>query len=97
MHPETTPGDVSERLTETQRKALCGATVKKSTILKNYYMLDMPCCGMSGQEAENLVKLGLVSLPIRSGPRCGPSTYHGEIHALGLAVRAHLERQTHDL
>lgn len=89
MHPDIAA--IASGLSEAQRRALVGATVRKpSSFIPNYRPIEMPCCGMGGGEAEELAKMGLVTLPIRSGGRCGPSVYHGEIHEIGLQVRDHL-------
>ncbi len=81
--------DVASKLTEAQRRALAGAKVREPhPVMPNYWAIEMPCCGMNGAESDELVKLGLVTLPIRRGGRSGPSIYFGEVHPLGLAVRA---------
>lgn len=89
-----TPAEIAAGLTDAQRRAMERAKVSEPhSIMPAYYRIEMPCCGMNVNEVSQLRDWGLVSLPITTGPRCGPSIYHGEIHPLGLAVREHLEKK----
>lgn len=84
-------------LSEAQRRAVMEAEVSPPTaFMPNYSAVLLHNSGMTASEVADLVALGLMTLPIRLGDRSYTSGYHGEIHPLGLAVRAHLRSQTDD-
>jgi len=88
-----TDQEIADSLSEAQRAAIVAAKIPPPTnILPNYRMVDLPNCGMTATEADKLQSLGLVSLPIRIGARTGTASYSGEIHPIGLRVRAILEK-----
>lgn len=85
---------IAAGLTSAQRRALISADITPPRqLMPTYTSIKMPGCGMDGSEAEELRLLGLVTLPVRQGGYSGPSIYMGEIHPLGLAVRAIIEKE----
>lgn len=87
----TDPAKITAGLSEAQREAFARMNVKPPlSILPNYYSVEFFGGDLPGVAAE-LQALGLVTLPIASD-RHAP-TYYGEIHPLGLAVRAILQEE----
>ena len=87
---------IAAGLTRAQKRALLDAEVSEPVKwMKGYTGIKMEPCGMSANHVAELVSLGLVTLPIRAGDRSTTAFYQGEIHTLGLAVRAILQEQEH--
>ena len=70
---------------------LKGVTVGGKPFMPDYHSVEVP--GKDRMAVYDLQKLGVWSLPIRSGGRFCSGIYHGEIKPLGLALRAHLEKR----
>lgn len=89
------PAAIARGLTRAQREAILRMKVREPhSFMPNYHAVEFHSGSCGAVEVEAMQRMGLVTLPIATGGRSNP-TYHGEIHALGLAVRAHLEN-SHD-
>ena len=87
--------EIAGTLTKAQREALLGASVRPPSyairqLLGDYHQVELPSSRMSGLECQQLQHLGLVILPIRTKG----GALVGEIHPLGLAVRAILQESS---
>lgn len=83
--------EIARGLTEAQRRVLARMKVREPhPAMPDYWAVEFYGGDVPAGDVEELVKMGLVSLPVSTGGRGSP-TYHGQIHPLGLALRTHLQ------
>lgn len=83
--------EIARGLTEAQMRVFARMKVREPhPAMPDYWAVEFYGGDVSGGDVQELVNMGLVTLPISTGGRGSP-TYHGQIHPLGLALRTHLQ------
>ena len=79
-------------LTDSQRAALIDVEITPYHPFIPSYNVKISMGKCSHDDREQFKTLGLMTLPILVGSRFGRGSYYGEIHPLGLAVRAYIRQ-----
>lgn len=93
---DTRAQEIAGKLTKAQAAAIMSATIRPphATFMPDYHAVRVP--GFCDNAAvEELGKIGVWSLPIRTGNYWHTVEWCGQMLPLGLAVRRILERQDH--
>lgn len=91
----TDPAQIAKSLSEAQKRALLAASVREPhSVMPTYRGVEVSMPDCSHEECDELIRLGIWTLPISLGGRYGGRKYSGEIYPFGLSVRAILEKET---